>query len=149
MLTRFASSPGVGALLSTIALASVLLLANGADGRARLESSVLEQSRGHNLLWTLTQSNCELQNGIEPCPPNSLGASCAFCVQKWYTDVQFQGAGYGGYTTVPAVGDCGRLIFGFCDENQNCEKDYEPDLNCVKPFNVDLQEGGPPDGSAD
>ena len=46
MLARFTSSPGVGALLVAVALTSLSLLPLGADGRVRLEASVLEQSRG-------------------------------------------------------------------------------------------------------
>lgn len=39
MFTRFASSPGIGALLAAVALASLSLLAGCADGHVRLEAS--------------------------------------------------------------------------------------------------------------
>ncbi len=151
MFVRLVLSPGAGALLSTIALASVSLLASGADGRVRLESSVLEQSRGHNLFWTLSRESCELQNGAEPCPPNSLGRPCAICETKEYVSVQFQGSGYGGYTTVPVPEDedCGRFLMGACDDNQNCVDTTFDGGPCVKPYKVDVQEFRPPgDGIA-
>jgi len=131
MLTRFTSSPVAGSLLAAIALAFLSLLASGADGRVRLEASVLDQSRGRDINLTSVEKSCDTLNNAQLCNTGDAGKSCTYCTQKSY--LALTGGPPGGATVSATPTHCGKMQEGTCNWLLECANTFPLPGDCQAP----------------
>jgi hypothetical protein len=124
---RTAAAP----LLAALVLASASWMTVAANGPARLDAGVLDQSRGRNPLTALNQLPCNGLQGVSPC--SYVGQYCGDCDRNAYTTV-VAGSLPSGYKENPAVlASCGDWFPGQCDAALNCVLEAKSPVACVAP----------------